>query len=314
MLRNVPIKVDDLAAGYGRHRVLAELSLEVLPGAVCALLGRNGAGKTTFLRVLLGFLKPKVGHAEVLGEDAWRSRFGLKDRIGFVAERQDFWPRLRAGELLSIAAKLYSRWDQRFVDRLVDRCGLPLEERVGSYSKGMQALLAQVLALGHRPKLLILDEPVAGLDPVMRSEFAENLLDYVGETGATAIYSTHLVDEVQGLADEVAVLYDGGILLSGPLDDIIGGYGRLAVAGDTAQLHRASDLHVVATHQREDAAIVTVAGDPQEAAAVLRSMGLSVLEARRPTLQELFIAVLGEDNAQRPGAWAARHGKQGGTA
>lgn len=314
IFRNPPIKAEDLAAGYGRRPVLSELSLEVPPGAVCALLGRNGAGKTTLLRVLLGFLEPKSGHVEVLGTDAWHSRFALRDRIGFVAERQDFWPQMRGSELLRLASKLHATWDHSLVERLAGRCGLPLEERLRTYSKGMQVLLAQVLALGHRPELLILDEPAAGLDPVMRSEFAENLLDYVGETGATAIYSTHLVDEVQGLADEVAVLFGGSILVSGPLDEIIGRYGRVTVMGDGAVLAQISGLQVIASHRRADAAIVTVVGDPQAAAAVLRSVGLSVLEARRPTLQELYIAFLGQDNAQRTGSIVHERRELGGAA
>lgn len=308
------VRMDGITAGYRRRTVLRELALQVPEGSVCALLGRNGSGKTTLLRVLVGFLRPGAGRALVLGEDAWRSRFRLKDRIGFVAERQDLWPGMRVEELLRLASRLHGRWDHGLVARLADRCGLPMRRRVGELSKGMQVLLAQLLALGHRPELLVLDEPVAGLDPVMREEFAENVLAFVHETGATALYSTHLVDEVQPLADRVAVLAEGGIVLEGALDEVMGRYARVTVMGGPEEVAAARGADVVAVQRRDGAAVVTACGDPDRVAAWAKEKGLAVVEARRPTLQELFVALLGEDNLLRPEAWAARRRVMGGAA
>ena len=111
----------EVTAGYGRLEVLQELSLQVPAGSVCALLGRNGAGKTTLLRTALGFLRVTGGRVTVLGSDAWQERFTLKDRIGYVAERQDLWPRMRGGELLTLARRLFSGWDAALQARLVFR-------------------------------------------------------------------------------------------------------------------------------------------------------------------------------------------------
>jgi ABC-2 type transport system ATP-binding protein len=295
-----------VTAGYGERQVLRELSLQVPAGSVCALLGRNGAGKTTLLRTALGFLRISAGRVTVLGCNAWQSRFSLKDRIGYVAERQDLWPRMSGHELLALAARLYSSWDSNLQARLVDRYALPLKQRIGTYSKGMQIQLAQVMALAHHPEVLILDEPVANMDPVVRSEFVEHVLGYVHDTGASVLYSTHLVDEVRALADRVAFLYGGKIILAGPVDEVVDGYTHLLVLLDDQAEKEIGHLEPVAVQRRDEAAILTVAAPLEQTTSRANEAGISVLEARRPSLQELFIALLGEDNSYRDGSHARR--------
>jgi len=301
-----PMSFQDVAAGYGSQEVLRDLSLQVPRGSVCALLGRNGAGKTTLLRTALGFLRTRAGRVTVLGDDAWRCRFDLKDRIGFVPERQDLWPRMRGGDLLALAAKLYSRWDSALASQLVERYHLPLRQRIGTYSKGMQIQLVQVVALAHYPEVLIFDEPVASMDPVVRSEFVEHVVGYVHDNGASVLYSTHLVDEVRALADRVAFLSGGTIILEGPVDDVLAGYAYLLVMLDGTTEKAIAALSPVAVQRRDDVAAVTLAAPAEEAAVRASAAGISVLEARRPGLQELFIALLGEDSQYREDAHADR--------
>ena len=306
MFHNDPLRFREISAGYRKHRVLDGLSLTIPRGSICALLGRNGAGKTTLLRTALGFLKPKAGHIEVLGYDAWKSRYELKDRIGFVAERQDLWPRMRAGELLALASKLFTRWDHDQAQDLVDRYGLPLDRRIGGYSKGMQVQLAQVVALAHNPELLILDEPVSSMDPVIRTEFTEHVLRYVHDTGATVVYSTHLVDEVESLANRVAFLYGGQIILEGSVDEILEQYTRVLIVTGEETKKGVATLKPVAVHRQEGVAAATFASPIATVEGQLKECSIGVLEIRKPSLQELFIALLGEDNPLRNGSHAAR--------
>jgi ABC-2 type transport system ATP-binding protein len=303
---SAPLVLKTVNAGYGKKKVLNELSLEVPQGSICALLGRNGAGKTTLLRTALGFLRTVAGRIEVLGLDAWTHRYELKDRIGYVAERQDLWPRMRGGELLSLASKLFSQWDEELAARLIKRYNLPLGQAIKTYSNGMQVQIAQVVALAHRPELLILDEPVASMDPVVRSEFTEHVLGYVHDTGASVLYSTHLVDEVETLADRVAFLHGGKIILAGQLDEVIAQFARLLVALDANATSTVAELGWVMVQRREDVAAITVSGEPHTIAKRATQAGLTVLEARRPSLQELFIALLGEDNPYIEGSYAYR--------
>jgi ABC-2 type transport system ATP-binding protein len=234
----------------------------------------------------------------VLGEEAWASRFLLKDRIGYVAERQDLWPRMRGAELLALSSRLFSRWDAALADQLVHRYNLPLERRIGTYSKGMQVQLAQVLALAHRPELLILDEPVAGMDPVVRSQFVEHVLGFVHDTGASVLYSTHLVEEVRALADRIAFLHRGEIILEGPVEDVLDGFTQLlAVLHDDVE-DAIAELAPIATQRRDDVAVLTMAEPLSPVRERLETVRLSVLEARRPTLQELFIALLGDSSTE----------------
>ena len=310
IFREVPLVFTDVTAGYGKLDVLQALNLEVPSGSVCALLGRNGAGKTTLLRTALGFLRTSSGRVKVLGEDAWTRRFALKDAIGYVAERQDLWPRMRGAELLRLASKLFSHWDPEIAERLVDRYGLPLDRRLGQLSKGMQIQIAQVVALAHRPQLLLLDEPVASMDPVVRTEFAERILGYVHDSGASVLYSTHLVGEVESLADRVAFLHDGAIVLEGTVDEVLGRYTRLMAVVEDHWEAAVDRLQPVSMHRQDEMAILTFAGAVEDVAERLESTGVGVLEARRPSLQELFIALLGEDNPRRDGSHASRRRKE----
>jgi len=310
MFDDSPLVFRDVEAGYGRHQVLRRLELRLRKGSVCALLGRNGAGKTTLLRTALGFLKPRSGRAEVLGLDGWKDRFELKDRLGFVAERQDFWPRMRASELLDLASKLYSCWDPARAAVLVDRFGLGLSVRIGTYSKGMQVQLAQVVALAHEPELLLLDEPVAGMDPVVRTEFVEHILEYVHDTGASVLYSTHLVSEVESMADRVAFLHDGTIIIEGEVDDILSRYSRFIVVLDDSTRAAVARLEPVSIHTQEELAVITCAANPEELAVTLAELDITPLQLARPTLQELFIALLGEDNPRRSGSQASRRRRE----
>lgn len=217
------IRVRGLGKRYGRKRVLAGLDLVVPRGAVTAVLGPNGAGKSTLLAILAGMLPRDGGDVSVLGRDPARDPLGVKARVGVVPEDPGFHQRWRVRDAIGLARGLRGKaWDRTEEARLLDAVALPLAARIGELSKGMRAKLALLLALGHRPALVLLDEPASGLDPVVRREVLGAMVDAIAEQGRTVILSTHRMDDVERLADRVAFLDGGRIVREGPVEEVRG--------------------------------------------------------------------------------------------
>ncbi len=211
------VETRDLLKSYGRVRALAGLDLRVGPGEVYGFLGRNGAGKSTTIRILMGITKPDGGVVRLFGEPVVGTPVHLRQRIGYVAQEQTFYDWMTAARLARFVSSFYPTWDDATFARYAKAQGIPLKRKVGTFSGGMKMKLALALALGHAPPLLILDEPTAGLDPVARREFLERVREDAQRTGRTTFFSTHLVDEVELVADRVGILEDGRTRWEGPV-------------------------------------------------------------------------------------------------
>lgn len=211
------VEIEGLEKRYGKVRALAGLSLTVGPGEVYGFLGRNGAGKSTTIRILMGITKPDAGKVRLFGEAVRGTPVHLRQRIGYVAQEQSFYDWMTAGRLARFVSRFYPTWDDATFAAHARDQAIPLDRKVGTFSGGMKMKLALALALGHRPPLLILDEPSAGLDPVARREFLERVRDDAERTGRTTFFSTHLVDEVELVADRVGILDDGRTRFEGPV-------------------------------------------------------------------------------------------------
>jgi ABC-2 type transport system ATP-binding protein len=199
-----------LVKRFGREFSLLGIDLEVPEGAVYLLVGPNGAGKTTTLKILLGLLSRDGGGAKVLGLDPGVSGPAVRARVGYVPERGDWgYGYMRVGRLMEHHALYFPAWDREYAARLARAFELPVERRVDRLSKGYARRLHLLLALAHRPPLLVLDEPTDGLDPVMRDETLGLLAEHVAETGCTVLISTHLVHEMDRLADHLGVIQGG---------------------------------------------------------------------------------------------------------
>ena len=206
-----------LAKRYGRRVALGGMDMTVPRGAVYVLVGPNGAGKTTTLRILLDLVRADAGEARVFGLDTVAAGADVRARCGYLPERQDAgYAWMKVQQLLSHHARFRTNWDAAYASQLVDRLEVRDHTKFGKLSKGEARRVQLVMALAHRPPLLLLDEPTDGLDPVMRDEALAILSDHVAETGATLVISTHLVYEVEGLGDHLGVLKDG--LLRAQLD------------------------------------------------------------------------------------------------
>lgn len=206
------IELQGVCKSFRRTQVLSNLSLRVERGKTFAFLGRNGAGKTTSIRMLLGLLKCDQGEVRVLGLDPATEPLQVRARVGYLAEDQQMYGWMRVEEIIRFVAPFYATWDHDLALKYVREFELPLRTKIKHLSKGQNVRLGLLLALAHRPELVIFDDPALGLDPVMRRQFNQDLISHLQGEGRTVFYSSHLLYEVEPVADEVAIL-DGGRLV-----------------------------------------------------------------------------------------------------
>ncbi len=214
------IEIENLTVNYGASQILNGLSLKVPVGSIFGFLGANGAGKTTTIKTLLGFRPPTSGSARVLGYDVVSQQREIRISVGYVSETNSLYDFLSVSQLCDLSRDMHRRWNQGMVDRYVQMFELPSNKPVRHFSKGMKSQLALCLALGNDPDLLILDEPTTGLDPVARQVFLKTLIRDVAAAGKTVFFSSHILSEVEAIADRVAVLHHGTIVLNDELDHL----------------------------------------------------------------------------------------------
>ncbi|MCF7548580.1 ATP-binding cassette domain-containing protein [Pseudonocardia sp. WMMC193] len=214
------LRVAGVGKRFGRHEALRGCSFALPQGRVAALVGPNGAGKTTLLRMAVGLARPTAGRIEVLGADP--SEVGMPPGTSFVAQDKPLYRRFRVGEMLRAAAALNpgGRWDGAHAAALITAAGVDVSRRIAELSAGQRARVAIALALGRRPRLLLLDEPLAELDPVARREVMGTVLAAVADSGMTVLLSSHVVADIEDSCDHLVVLRDGGVVLDGAIEDL----------------------------------------------------------------------------------------------
>ncbi|WP_051837987.1 ATP-binding cassette domain-containing protein [Streptomyces sp. NRRL WC-3742] len=217
---------------YRRSWALKDCHLAVPAGHVVALVGPNGAGKSTLLGLAAGLTRPSEGAMTVLGDQLPGSPRAL-DRIGFVAQNASLYPGLRVRDLLALGRHLNRRWDAARAFDHLDGLGIPMDRRYGRLSGGQQAQVSLALALAKRPELLLLDEPLAALDPLARHDFMSVLLTAVAEDGLSVVFSSHAVSELEQSCDYLVVLGGGRVQVAGEVDDLLAGHRMLT--GPTAE-------------------------------------------------------------------------------
>jgi len=214
------IQIDGLVVDYGRKRAVDGLDMTVPRGAVYGFLGPNGAGKTSTIKTLMGFRKPDGGSAKVLGYDVVNESLEVRARVGFASEVNSLYEGMTVPRICRLCRDLSRTWDQDLVDRYIGVFGLPGDAKIRKLSKGQKAQLQLCLALGSNPELLILDEPTSGLDPVARRAFLKVLVGEVAAEGRTVFFSTHLLSDIEAVADTVGIIKGGRLLVSGDLDEM----------------------------------------------------------------------------------------------
>ncbi|MGE0268577.1 MAG: ABC transporter ATP-binding protein [Candidatus Omnitrophota bacterium] len=217
---NPVIALNGITKGYKDKQVLNNLSLEIPRGSVFGLLGTNGAGKTTLIKSILGLMKVSSGTISVLGDNPWEFKEETKEKLGYVPQSDRVYPWLTVSQLIDYTASFYKHWNRELVKQLIGEWGIETKDKYGLLSEGQAQKVAIILALGHEPELLVLDEPVASLDPAARRQFLRTILKIVSERECTVFFSTHITSDVERVADRVALLKDGAITFVGELDQL----------------------------------------------------------------------------------------------
>jgi ABC-2 type transport system ATP-binding protein len=290
------VRTDGLGKRYGTTWALRDCTLEIPRGSVTALVGPNGAGKTTLLHLLIGLAKPSAGTVEVLELQPRRDAFELLPRLGFVAQDHPLYRRLTVADTLKLAEKLNPGWDGRSALARIEQLGLDPGRKVGNLSGGQQAQVALTLALAKRPELLVLDEPVASLDPLARREFLGAVLEAVTETQMTVVISSHIVSELERVCDHLVTLADSRTQLAGTIEDIVASH-RVLIGprSDAASVARVHNVIRESHTERQTTLLVRANGHVYD----------SCWEQHEVDLEEIVLAYLG----YKPGASTTRLGE-----
>jgi ABC-2 type transport system ATP-binding protein len=207
---------------FKNHKATDALSLQFKSGSTVGLLGPNGAGKTSCLKMMIGLLRPTTGSVVIFGSDVFSEGPKVRQQIGYVPEDPWLYPWMTVRQIIQFASSMYDRWSAPLANDLLVYLDLPPDRVVKKLSKGMRMKAALLVALAHRPRVLILDEPMSGLDPLARDELIETLIKRRGEDTECIVLSSHQIDDVTRLADEVVILNAGKLLVHAPVDDLLG--------------------------------------------------------------------------------------------
>jgi ABC-2 type transport system ATP-binding protein len=281
-------------AGVGQKPVtaLAGLNMHVERGSIYGFMGRNGAGKTTAIRLLAGLAAPTAGSARVLGLDPGRDRMGILGRTGFVIDRT-MMPYMTGNDLVQFNRRFFPLWSDALAKRYADALEIPMDRKFKKLSHGNKTKLSLLLALAQNPELLVLDEPTAGLDPVVTDQLLRVLVEDFANNGRTILMSSHHLSEVEKIADWVGIIDHGKLLLESRLDDIRANYRRVRAAGEGLP-REAREIVTVST--TEGVSDYVLCSDAEPFAARLRSHGAAILEISPMNLSEIFLVLAGKES------------------
>jgi ABC-2 type transport system ATP-binding protein len=286
------IQISGLYKQFRNVNALQGLNLEVPKGAICGFLGRNGAGKTTTIKVLLGALRPSSGSAKIFGlpVDNEASSVAIRRRIGFVSESKDLFPGFTVAQMIEFVRPFYPRWRSDLERQYLDLFELSPNQKTCKLSKGMRTKLMLLMALCHEAELLILDEPTDGLDPVMVEEVLRVIVARAAEDGSTIFFSSHQLHEVEQIADYVAMIDRGRLVMQGELDDIKTQYRRINVVFDAEPPTPEFALAGATTVMQKGRTVSLLASNGvDELVQRARSLRASSVEVQPVSLKEIFL-------------------------
>lgn len=287
------VSVRNLTRRFGRHHALNDVSLSIPRGCVYGLVGENGAGKTTLIKHLLGLIVPTAGSVRVFGRDPVADPPGVLSRIGYLSEDRDLPDWMKLWEVIRYTRSFYPGWDDDLADEYLDLFGLDLNAKVGTLSRGQRAQAGLLIALAYKPELLILDEPSSGLDPVVRRDILGAIVRTVADEGRTVLFSSHFLDEVERLADTVALVHQGKLVLDGSLDTVRGEHFRMVAQYAEARPAAPKVAGILSAEGGPHEWTLIGAGDAGAAEAELAATGARVIERGPVSLEDIFVARVG---------------------
>jgi len=287
------ISVTELTRRFGATTALDSVCLSRPRGAVYGLVSANGAGKTTLIKHLLGLLRAETGSVRVFGLDPVADPVGVLSRIGYLSEENDLPAWMRVDELIRYSRAFYPAWDGTYAEELRQAFALQPTTKIESLSRGQKARAGLLIALAHRPELLLLDEPSSGLDPVVRRDILEAIMRTIAHEGRTVLFSSHLLEEVERVADHVTMISHGKIALSAPLDAIKESHRHVTVRLAQSRPEPPRVAGVLRWDGGGEEWTAVYCGDSGELQAAVAGWGARIVESRVPSLDEIFVAYVG---------------------
>jgi ABC-2 type transport system ATP-binding protein len=290
-MSNYSIETIDLTKKYGNKVAVNHINLKVPKGSFYAFLGRNGAGKSTTIKMLMELLSPTSGSIEVLSGRPGKNFENIRERIGYVSENQIMYQWMTIEESIMFCRSFYDHWDSKLCDELIARFKLNTKSKLKSLSRGMYAQVALILAIAHRPELLILDDPMLGLDTIVRKEFMEEIIGVLNEQECTVFFSTHIINEIEFLADYVGIMKAGDLIVSLPVEEVKQSVKqiRMIFDGHVPELSQMENILGKSISQNE--IVLTVKDCDDTEVAKFQKLNPKKLDVIDLTLEEIFVAI-----------------------
>jgi ABC-2 type transport system ATP-binding protein len=294
------IETKDLTRSYGTVEAVKGISFRVAPGSVFGLLGKNGSGKTTTIKLLLGLLWPDRGESSVLGENSRRLSPGCRQRIGYLSEEPFPYADLPVPALLRFVAAFFPRWDWDYCNKLVARFAVPLDRPLQTMSPGERRKCELLLVLAQQPDLLILDDPAMGLDVTVRREFLWAALEVARSEGKAVLFTSHVLTDVERVVDTVGVIDGGRLLLQTPFEELQERTKRLVLSlpGEASPEPAVVDGELSRERRGKDVVVVTGDYSPELEARLRQSAYLTAVE--HLNLEDIFVALVGARTGDAP--------------
>jgi len=283
------LAVRNLGKSFESKQVLNDISASVAAGSVIGVLGKNGAGKTTLLEIALGFSPASSGSIALWGHESLTLPAAFKGRIGYVPQQDELIPILNGTQQIALNASLHKSWDQELIARLAQEWEVPLGRRISALSGGERQKISVLLALGHRPDLLVLDEPLASLDPIARRQFLSQLLEITADQTRAVIFSSHIVSDLERVANEVWILREGNMAWQGELDVLKESVVRLHLRARDKLPERLDIAHTLHEQVDGNTALISVGGWSADAAQPLAARLGVEIEVEPLDLEEIFL-------------------------
>ena len=287
------LEIRSLSRSFGDKQALNDVTLSVPKGAVFGLVGENGAGKTTLLKHVLGLMKANTGYVSVFGLNPVAVPEIVLGRIGYLSEDRDLPSWMRVDQLMHYRSAFYPDWDHAYAAELADMFDLNISQRIRSLSRGQLARVGLLLAIAHRPELLLLDEPSSGLDPVVRRDILAAIIRTVADEGRTVLFSSHLLDEVQRVSDHVAMLHQGQIVLCDRLESVLAAHKRLTVRLPEPVEKMTEIPGGISCRGEGNELSIVCNGQQTQLQQWLEENNGEVIEETAPSLDEIFVARAG---------------------
>ena len=284
------VDIQGVTRTFGDKTALDDVTLTVPRGGVFGLIGGNGAGKTSIIKHILGMLKPQEGTVRVFGLDPVANPVETLGRIGYLSEDRDLPDWMRVGELMGYTQAFFPKWDEAYAEELRNAFDLDKRAKVKTLSRGQRARAGLLIALAHRPDLLVLDEPSSGLDPVVRRDILGAIIRTIADEGRTVFFSSHLLDEVERVADRVAIIHQGRIVLTAAMEEIKEQHRRMTLRFERAMEQPPSLAGTLSMTGNGHEWTYICSGDSVQLRTAAVAIGATVVEEAGLTLDEIFLS------------------------